>query len=39
MYTLVETANLNGVDQQAWLAHVIETTTDHSMIKIDDLLP
>jgi hypothetical protein len=39
IYTLVETAKLNGVDSQAWLAHVIANIADHPMSRIDDFLP
>jgi hypothetical protein len=39
IYTLIETAKLNGAEPQAWLAHVIENIADHPMKKIDDLLP
>lgn len=39
IYTLIETAKLNGVDPQAWLAHVIENIADHSINRIDDFLP
>jgi hypothetical protein len=39
LYTLIETAKLNGVDPQAWLAHVIANIADHSMKQIDDFLP
>lgn len=39
IHTLVETAKLNGVDSQAWLAHVIANIADHPMRRIDDFLP
>jgi len=39
IYTLVETAKLNGVEPQAWLRHVIENIADHQVKKIDELLP
>jgi transposase len=39
IYTLIETAKLNGVDPQAWLAHVIENIAGHSITRIDDFLP
>jgi hypothetical protein len=38
-YTLIETAKLNGVDPQAWLADTIARTPDHKITKVDDLLP
>ena len=39
IYTLVETAKLNGIDPQAWLTHVIQNIADYPNKKIDDLLP
>ena len=38
-FTLIETAKLNDVDPQAWLAHVLGRTADHTITRIDDLLP
>ena len=38
-YTLIETARLNGVDPQAWLAHVLERIPDYKINRIDELLP
>ena len=38
-YTLTETAKLNGVDLQAWLADTIARTPDYKITKVDDLLP
>lgn len=38
-YTLIETAKLNGVDPQAWLANTIARTPDYKITKVDDLLP
>jgi transposase len=29
MYTLIQTAMLNGVDPQAWLADVLDRIADH----------
>jgi hypothetical protein len=37
--TLIETAKLNGVDPQAWLADTIARTPDYKITKADDLLP
>ncbi len=37
--TLVETAKLNGVDPQAWLAAVLARLADHPAKRITDLLP
>ena len=39
MYTLIETARLNGVDPEAWLAEVIARVGAHPINRIDDLLP
>ena len=38
-YTLIETARLNGVDPQAWLADVLERIPDYRINRIDELLP
>ena len=38
-YTLNETAKLNGVDPQAWLADTLARIPDHKINRIDDLLP
>jgi transposase len=37
--TLIETAKLNGVNPEAWLAWVLERIQDHPVNRIDDLLP
>jgi len=39
MYTLIQTARLNGVDPQAWLADVLARINDHNIQKLDQLLP
>ena len=39
MYTLIETAKLNGVDPRAWLADVLARIADHPASRIADLLP
>ncbi|HEX9627603.1 MAG TPA: IS66 family transposase [Acidiferrobacterales bacterium] len=39
IYTLVETAKLNDVDPQAWLADVLARLHDHPAKRIDELLP
>ena len=39
MYTLIETAKLNGVDPQAWLADVLARLPDHPAKRLDELLP
>jgi transposase len=39
VYTLIETAKLNGIDPQAWLADILARLPDHPMRRIDELLP
>jgi transposase len=38
-YTLIETAKLNGVDPQAWLADTIARIPDYKITKVEELLP
>ena len=38
-YTLIETAKLNGVDPQAWLADTLARIPDTKINKVDELLP
>jgi transposase len=38
-YTLIETAKLNGVDPQAWLADTLTRIPDHKIKRINELLP
>ena len=38
-YTLIETARLNDVDPQAWLAQVLDRIPDCKINRIDELLP
>ena len=38
-YTLIETAKLNGVDPQAWLADILNRIPEHRINRIDELLP
>ena len=38
-YTLIETAKLNGVDPQAWLADTLARIPDYKITKVDELLP
>ena len=38
-YTLIETAKLNGIDPQAWLAETLARIADHKINRIDELLP
>ncbi|WP_239986203.1 transposase domain-containing protein [Paracoccus sp. SY] len=37
--TLIETAKLNGVDPQAWLADTLARISDYKITKVDELLP
>ena len=37
--TLIETAKLNDVDPQAWLADVLERIPDYKINRADELLP
>jgi transposase len=39
LYTLIETAKLNGVDPQAWLTDVLARIPDHKINRLDELLP
>jgi transposase len=39
IYTLIQTAKLNDVDPQAWLADVLARLHDHPAKRIDELLP
>jgi transposase len=39
IYTLIETAKLNDVDPQAWLADVLARLQDHPARRIAELLP
>ncbi len=39
MYTLIQTARLNDIDPQAWLADVLARLNDHSIRDLDQLLP
>jgi len=39
MYTLLETAKLNGLNPEAYLRHVLERIADHPISRIDELLP
>ncbi|MEP4197869.1 MAG: IS66 family transposase [Aliishimia sp.] len=38
-YTLIETAKLNGVDPQAWLADTLAHIPDYKINRVGDLLP
>ena len=39
MYTLINTAKLNGVDPQAWLADVLARIADMPLSRLPELLP
>jgi transposase len=39
MYTLIQTARLNDVDPQAWLADVLARINEHNIQRLDQLLP
>jgi transposase len=39
IYTLIETAKLNSIDGQTWLADVLARLPDHPARRIDELLP
>jgi transposase len=39
IYTLIATAKLNGVDPQAWIAHLLGHIADHPAKRISELLP
>jgi transposase len=39
MYTLIQTAKLNDIDPQAWLADVLARINDHNLQSLDQLLP
>ena len=38
MFTLIQTAKLNGVDPQAWLADALAGIADHAIHRLDELL-
>jgi transposase len=39
LYTLIETAKLNGVDPEAWLRDVLARLATHPANRVDELLP
>jgi hypothetical protein len=38
MFTLLETAKLNGLNPEAYLCHVLQRIADHPINRIDELL-
>ena len=38
-YTLIETAKLNDIDPQPWLADVHDRISDYKINRVDELLP
>ena len=39
MFTLIQSAKLNNIDPQAWLADVLARIADHAIHRLDQLLP
>ncbi len=39
MYSLLETAKLNGINPQAWLSDVLDRIGKGHPIRLDELLP
>ena len=39
MYTLIQTAKLNDIDPQAWLADVLARIADIALSRLAELLP
>lgn len=39
LYTLIQTARLNNVDPQVWLANVLARIAEHPATRLDELLP
>jgi hypothetical protein len=39
IYSLIETADMNGLDPEVYLRHVIQRIADHSVNRVAELLP
>ena len=39
MLTLIQTARLNGIDPQAWLADILACIAEHPVSRLDELMP
>ena len=39
MYGMISSTRLNGIDPRAYLRHVFERITEHSVNRFDELLP
>ena len=39
MYTIMETAKMNGVNPQAYLTDILSRIAEHPINRIDELLP
>ena len=39
MYTIIETAKMNGVNPQAYLTDILSRIAEHPIQRIDELLP
>lgn len=38
-YSLIETANLNALDPQAWLTDILARIADHKITRLNELMP